>query len=668
MRSVRGAATAALIVSIALFPFVVSGCSGGGHHGGGPNEVQISITNCDATTYAAFGVICVDFTLTGPAGTYDLLTEFIGGTAGPLETAYEVPAGLASQLGITSNAQNFTLAFDGDTQSGRFCWYAGADLGFVAALGVQLFLSPVNDNTTTSAGPTASCIGLNYLGGGQTQTGVGPGIGSLSGRAGHCGENVSGKNIVIAGGYTSSGAGLATYSTADRFTFDTMNFTYSKNAGVLAMRDQRYDHACSFFLDPVTEAIKVLITGGAMASPPNSAAVPTADVYCFTPQPDTIASTAGNLNVARRGHTATWVHNNTVVIIGGEAGGTNAALGSIEIYDPVLDSFQLSLTALSFPRRGHSATLLPSGKILVAGGFDPAAPLVALPAELFDPNPSSVTPIMTVSGPTVDRVQHTSTRLANGWVLLAGGFSVSSGQTVVSSSAQIFEPELGGMGQFTLTMPFMTSPRAFHAASLLGTGDALLTGGETGVGPPFVTQSAELFLYHTLTFTPIIPMLTPRAEHSSDATNCGAIVVIGGRNDVGGTTNFLGSLEFYPFENTNPVVASAFTNATGVTGTMYLLITVQDADADGGYVIIRFRAPAGSGLFRQATIDQQSPSTASGNFPNMQVLGMPNQALPYSFRWNFVADGLSSGQTAEIEVLPVGATLGTPVHFTVTLP
>jgi hypothetical protein len=648
---------------MATLPVMLGGCSGDGG-GGGPNQVNLTIISCDSTTYAAFGIVCVDFTATGPAGTFDLLVEFIGGTAGPLEPAYEIPPALEQQLGLTSSAQNYVLAFDGDTISGRFCWYAGADLGFVDAFGVQLYLTPVGDGTTTPLGGVVSCTGINYTGGGQTSLGSNPPIGGLAGRAGQCGENVSGKNIAIAGGYTSSGPGFLSYDTVDRFTFDTANFTYSTNANPLVMQAPRSDHACAFFLDPVTEAIKVLITGGAnFAGGLGAAPVGSADVYCFSPT-ENVQPTTGPLNVARRGHTATWVPSNKVIVIGGFDGAN--ALGSIEIYDPVVDTFQLLLSpTLSFPRRGHTATLLPSGKVLIAGGFDPASPSTPLPAELFNPANSS---IMTVAGPVVDRVSHTATRLANGWVLLAGGFTVSSNQTTVSSSAQIFEPELGGMGQFTLTMPLMTSPRALHASTLLGSGDAILTGGQTGFGPPFVTQTAELFLYHTLTFTPVIPMAVPRSEHSSNATNCGAVIVIGGRNDVGGTNNFLGSLEFYPFENTNPVVASAFTGTTGVNGTVYILITVTDADADGGYVIIRFRAPVGTGMFRLATIDQQSPSTAPANFPNMQVGGMPSQALPYSFRWNFAADGLSSGQLVEIEVLPVGATLGSPVNFVVALP
>lgn len=649
MRVIRFPTTGALIVLAALLPLAASGCGGDGGGFLRIMKTEVTILGCDATTYASSGVVCVDFSLTGPPGVFDLLAQFSVGPSGPLEAAYEVPPGLASQLGIVTSVQGFVLKDSGDTVTGRFCWWAGADLGFIAAAGVQILLTPVDGGTQEVAGPAETCS-VDYGGGGSNQA-VLPTF-SGGGRAGHCAANVGGKSVVIAGGYAAS---ATPFDTMDRFTFDTATFTYTAGPA-LPMQSPRAGQACSFFLDPLTQAIKLLVTGGVDSlTSPN--VVSTADVYCFSPT-EMVSPTFGAMNVARRGHSATWVPDNRVIVIGGFDG--TSALASIEAYDPLVGTFQPLGLGLSFPRMGHTATLLPGGKILVAGGYDPSN-AVPLPAEIVSPATGGA---MALSGPVVDRFRHTATRLANGWVLLAGGLQVGLG--AVSSSSHIFQPELGAMGEFTSVMPLMTSPRADHAATLLGSGQALITGGDTIPGLLGTTQSAEVFLSDTLTFTPTIPMLVPRAEHSSTATSCGAIALIGGRNDVGAVTNFLGSIELFPTENANPVVAGASSSASPAAGTLFIHVSVTDADADGGYLIIRFRTAGGN--FQLCTIDEQQPSTAGGTFPNMQVSGLPSPATPYSFRWSFLADGLASGQSVEIEVLPIGATLGAAVRFDATLP
>jgi hypothetical protein len=58
-----------------------------------------------------------------------------------------------------------------------------------------------------------------------------------------------------------------------------------------------------------------------------------------------------------------------ILIVGGSPGGTTAALSSIELYDPVVGTWT-NATSLPGPRKYHTATLLPNGKVLVAGGFD----------------------------------------------------------------------------------------------------------------------------------------------------------------------------------------------------------------------------------------------------------------------------------------------------------
>ena len=65
----------------------------------------------------------------------------------------------------------------------------------------------------------------------------------------------------------------------------------------------------------------------------------------------------------------------------------------------------------------HTATLLPNGKVLVAGGVVTAAILLAS-AELYDP----ATGTWTATGSlNTARYYHTATLLPNGKVLVAGG-------------------------------------------------------------------------------------------------------------------------------------------------------------------------------------------------------------------------------------------------------
>ena len=316
------------------------------------------------------------------------------------------------------------------------------------------------------------------------------------------------------------GLGVGVYDTIDRLTLDPATFTYTKNPSPLLMRSPRVNHACSFFLDPANGTVKVLVTGGDCDVP---ASVPsaTADIYSFTPT-DQVMSTGGSMTVPRRDHTATWIPSNKVVIIGGSSG--TAALCSIEIWDPLVGTFQLLPVSLAFCRQDHTATLLPSGKILVAGGYDPAVG-AALPAELVDPVAGVVMTVparWSIASDTPPRGSRTA------------GFSspaVSSATslTTVTASSQVFEPEIGAMGQFTTLSPLMNSPRALHAASLLGDGHALVTGGLTsGAVCPATTLTAELFLPETLVFTPTIPMQVPRAEHTSTATSSGLVAVVGG--------------------------------------------------------------------------------------------------------------------------------------------
>lgn len=91
-------------------------------------------------------------------------------------------------------------------------------------------------------------------------------------------------------------------------------------------------------------------------------------------------------------------------------------LSSAELYDPAANQWK-SAGPLNHPRAGHTATLLPDGKVLAAGGLDGVSFLPT--AELYDPAAGTWS---VVSGLVPPRTGHSATLLADGSVLLAGGF------------------------------------------------------------------------------------------------------------------------------------------------------------------------------------------------------------------------------------------------------
>ena len=122
--------------------------------------------------------------------------------------------------------------------------------------------------------------------------------------------------------------------------------------------------------------------------------------------------------------------------------------------------------SLNTARDSHTATLLPNGIVLVAGGFGP----VRASAELYDTVSGTWTPTGSLN---TGRAQHTATLLPNGMVLVAGGFDSNVN---VSASAELYDP---ASGTWTATGR-LNDGRAFHTATLLQNGMVLVAGGYSG--------------------------------------------------------------------------------------------------------------------------------------------------------------------------------------------
>jgi len=174
---------------------------------------------------------------------------------------------------------------------------------------------------------------------------------------------------------------------------------------------------------------------------------------------------------------------------------------------------------MEIERAAHTATLLANGKVLITGGFNSTDNLAT--AELYDPTTGAFTSTGTM---TTARSSHTATLLAqgptasNGKVLITGG---SNGGFPLAT-AELFDPVTG---TFTATGA-MSELRLEHTATLLANGKVLLACGTAD-------NVAELFDPSTGTFTPTTGgMLTPgRWGCTATLLNDGTVLITGGRDD-----------------------------------------------------------------------------------------------------------------------------------------
>ena len=169
-------------------------------------------------------------------------------------------------------------------------------------------------------------------------------------------------------------------------------------------------------------------------------------------------------------------------------------------------------------RSDHTATALADGRVLVVGGYWSSLPIAL--AEVYDPATDSFT--ATGSLPTA-RAWGTATRLSDGRVLYAGGdpgaWDLSAGML---ASAELYDPRTG---TFTPTGSMATG-RNLHTATVLRDGRVLVTGGSDG--PHHALASAELYDPKTGTFSPTGSMKTARSFHTATLLADGRVLVTGG--------------------------------------------------------------------------------------------------------------------------------------------
>ena len=235
------------------------------------------------------------------------------------------------------------------------------------------------------------------------------------------------------------------------------------------------------------------------------------------------------MTVGRRNHTATRLPNGKVLIAGGW-GSSDNILPSAELYDPGTGAFSLT-GSMASGRVGHTETLLPDGKVLLAGGLESNDPNPFYStAELYDPGTGTFSPagknIVDGQGYMMGiHAWHTATLLTSEphVVLIIGGAPFDPYSAGSSEFYYIDWGEFNVAGEVYK----MITERSEHTATLLLNGKVLVTGGSDTNGE--YLDSAELYTRNEVdAFSATGSMTTRRAGHTATLLPDGKVLVVGG--------------------------------------------------------------------------------------------------------------------------------------------
>ena len=352
----------------------------------------------------------------------------------------------------------------------------------------------------------------------------------------------------------------------------------------------------------------------------------------------------GPLNIARFGHTMTLLQNGKVLAAGG--GGNFVSynydiLDSAELFDPTTGKWSVT-GRMNEPRFDHTATLLPDGRVLVAGSGT---------AELYDP----ATAIWSRTGnPIANRSGHTATLLQNGKVLVAGGYGAASADGAFDylGSAEQYDPATGTWS----TTGSLNVARCCHTATLLQDGRVLVAGGTNDLDDGVTLSSAELYDPGAGAWTRTGSDFLDGFPHTATLLPGGEVLVAG--LDQGNARAFSAEL-FDPATGTWSLTGGL--NQTRDAHTATLLPTGDVLVAGGS------RRHFNAGADDVETVDfagaeLYNPSTATWSAAgNLNFARASHAATLLPDGRVLVAGGLAAGGTlssAELYTIPVTATTG----------
>jgi uncharacterized protein (TIGR03437 family) len=275
------------------------------------------------------------------------------------------------------------------------------------------------------------------------------------------------------------------------------------------MLQARAGAACVTLLDG-----RVLMAGGT----DGTSALSSAEV--FDPTQNTWTR-VGSMTNARAGHTATLLPWGAVLIAGGESTGAVEIMGSNGQF--------VAAGKLSAARQSYAVAVLPNRKVLIAGGTDGNQALSSIDVYTADDN--SIAP---AGAMLTARRNFGAATLLDGTVLITGGYGADGSAL---KSTEIFDPVKGE----SVVGPDMGMPRAEHQSyALPNNGSVILVGGTDGAS---ILTDTEVYPFWAGRFIQTASMNTARGGSAASLMRNGGLVVAGGRNSAG----FLPGSEAYGF-------------------------------------------------------------------------------------------------------------------------
>ncbi|RSM56914.1 hypothetical protein DMH03_26925 [Amycolatopsis sp. WAC 01376] len=232
-------------------------------------------------------------------------------------------------------------------------------------------------------------------------------------RSGHTATPV-GAQVLVTGGVSARGAALASAELLDP---RTLQWT-----PILPMTDARTGHQAVLLTDEKTKKVTgVLVVGGAVPTGQGERALATCEIYDLATKE---WLPTGGLAVPRKGHQATVLPDGRVLVTGGDAVGglpyRPESVATAEIYCPADRTWARVAELPGGGRSGHRCVVTPIGAVVIGGVGRPGATAGYRATVAFDPGSGTW---RATGAPADGRRDFAAVDLADGRVFVAGGLT-----------------------------------------------------------------------------------------------------------------------------------------------------------------------------------------------------------------------------------------------------